>query len=135
MRSLHRPPMGQLEKQALTRNPIAHPGLELIEGKHEAEFGYPRADVHKEPGKRFGYSGGGFLTAERAGLPEGETFAELNVRSNHVDLVVPVKITVGEGQGGRTQFGEGEVIGRQDVITERACALAVGSDSRMGAEG
>jgi len=23
--------MGQLEKQALTRNPIAHPGLELIE--------------------------------------------------------------------------------------------------------
>jgi len=40
------------------------PVLDLIQGKHEKDLGYEEIRVHKEPGKTFGYSGGGFLVLQ-----------------------------------------------------------------------
>ena len=40
------------------------PVLNLIQGKHENDLGYEEIRVHKEPGTKFGYSGGGFLVLQ-----------------------------------------------------------------------
>ena len=40
------------------------PVLNLIQGKHEKDLGYEEIRVHKEPGTKFGYSGGGFLVLQ-----------------------------------------------------------------------
>lgn len=38
--------------------------LDIIEGRHREDLGYERITVAKEPGTRFGYSGGGFLVLQ-----------------------------------------------------------------------
>lgn len=38
--------------------------LDIIEGRHQEDLGYERISVSKEPGTRFGYSGGGFLVLQ-----------------------------------------------------------------------
>lgn len=38
--------------------------LDIIEGRHQEDLGYERITVAKEPGTRFGYSGGGFLVLQ-----------------------------------------------------------------------
>lgn len=40
------------------------PVLDLITGKHKSDHGYEHIYVHKKPGSRFGYSGGGFLVLQ-----------------------------------------------------------------------
>lgn len=40
------------------------PVLDLLQGHHSDDFGYQRLLVDKEPGMRFGYSGGGFLVLQ-----------------------------------------------------------------------
>lgn len=45
------------------RSPLP-PVLDLIRGKHTDDLGYEAILVEKEPGKRFGYSGGGFLVLQ-----------------------------------------------------------------------
>eukprot|EP00947_MAST-08B_sp_MAST-8B-sp1_P003169 g3169.t1 len=92
------------------------PVLQLIEGRHEAEFGYPRADVHKAPGKHFGYSGGGFLVLQHlietfeGGKPIQEVMApflarcgmagEFSFEQDHRKIQIRRPNAEGRGAGG-----------------------------------
>ena len=35
--------------------------IDLLEGRHENELGYPKIVLEKRPGTEFGYSGAGFM--------------------------------------------------------------------------
>ena len=69
------------------------------------------------------------LTLNRSRLNGGENFGEFTVRSNHQDVLVPVKATVesmgpGDGPGGRPMdFVEGEIVSRTPILIDQPCGL------------
>jgi len=56
--------LGMHYVNGVPRNQAFPPVQELIEGQHSQELGYQQLLVEKEPGTRFGYSGGGFLVLQ-----------------------------------------------------------------------